>query len=108
MEIVSIEKRTFDEMAKRFEEFAGRVDEICRAHNDKAMSKWLDNQEVCQILNISPRTLQTLRDNGTLAFSQIYHKAYYLPEDVMRILPVVQPAQKAKADSAYDKIRDAV
>lgn len=26
---------------------------------------WLDNQDVCQILNISPRTLQTLRDRST-------------------------------------------
>ena len=50
---------------------------------------WLDNQDVCQILNISPRTLQTLRDNGTLAYSQINHKVYYKPEDVESILHVV-------------------
>ena len=41
------------------------------------------------MLNISPRTLQTLRDNGTLAFSQINHKVYYKPEDVESILYVV-------------------
>ena len=35
------------------------------------MNGWMDNQEVCRQLNISPRTLQTLRDNGTLAYSQI-------------------------------------
>ena len=50
---------------------------------------WLDNQDVCQILNISPRTLQTLRNNGTLAFSQINRKVYYKPKDVERILYVV-------------------
>ena len=50
---------------------------------------WLDNQDVCQMLNISPRTLQTLRDNGTLAYSQINHKVYYKLEDVESILHVV-------------------
>ena len=42
--------------------------------NDKRLGDWLDNQDVCQMLNISPRTLQTLRDNGTLAYSQINYK----------------------------------
>ena len=30
--------------------------------------------------------MQTLRDNGTLAYSQINHWVFYKPEDVMRIL----------------------
>ena len=46
------------------------------------MNKWLDTQDVCQTLNICPRTVQTLRDNGTLAYTQISHKTYYKPEDV--------------------------
>ena len=86
MEIVSIAKRTFDEMARRFEEFAGRVDEICRAHNDKAMSKWLDNQEVCQILNISPRTLQDYRNDGRIPYRQLGGKILYAESDIERIL----------------------
>jgi hypothetical protein len=44
------------------------------------LGEWLDNQDVCQMLNISPRKLQTLRDNGTLAFSQINRKVYYKPK----------------------------
>ena len=55
---------------------------------------WLDNQDVCQMLNISPRTLQTLRDNGTLAYSQINRKVYYKPENVKRILYVVAGSDK--------------
>ena len=38
--------------------------------NDKGLGDWLDNQDVCQMLNISPRTLQTLRDNGTFLLRQ--------------------------------------
>jgi len=55
----------------------------------KKLGEWLDNQDVCQMLNVSPRTLQTLRDNGTLAYSQINRKVYYKPEDVDSVLHVV-------------------
>ena len=47
----------------------------------------MDNQDVCLRLEISPRTLQTLRDTGRLAFTQIQRKIYYRPEDVERLLP---------------------
>lgn len=97
MEIVSIEKRTFEEMMAKFDSFARRMESICQCHGDKGMSKWMDNQDVCRILNISPRTLQTLRDNGTLAYSQINHKTYYLPEDVRRIVSVVESKRKGTA-----------
>jgi hypothetical protein len=85
MEIISIEARTFEAMTERFKQFVQRVNSLCRPQC-KSLGKWFDNQEVCMILNISKRTLQTYRDNGTLPFSQINHKMYYKPEDVERIL----------------------
>ena len=50
------------------------------------MGRWLDNQDVCQILNISLRTLQTYRDNHTLPYTQIGYKMYYKPEDIERLI----------------------
>ena len=38
-----------------------------------------------------------LRDNGTLAYSQINHKMFYKPEDVMRI---IKPVERKRADRA--------
>lgn len=95
MELVIIEKKTFEEMVAKFDYFVSRVENLCRKNCDKRMNKWLDNQDVCRILNISPRTLQTLRDNRTLAYSQISHKTYYKPEDVQSIVPVVEDKKKA-------------
>lgn len=86
MEIINVEARTWEAMMSRFEAFAEKVDKLCDAGEDKVMKKWLDNQDVCQILNISKRTLQTYRDNGTLAYAQINHKVFYKPEDVEKVI----------------------
>jgi len=94
MEIVSIERKTFEAMVAKFDRFVQRMEAIYQRHGDKTMSEWMDNQDVCSMLNISPRTLQTLRDNGTLAYSQINHKTYYRPEDVQRIVSVVEERRK--------------
>lgn len=94
MEVITIEKQTFEEMIAKFDEFVNRVERICHRNSAKGMGEWLDNQDVCRILNICPRTLQTLRDNGTLAYSQIHHKIYYKSEDVRRTLPIVEDKRK--------------
>ena len=97
MEILIIQKEAFEEMAAKFSRFTERVDAILAKQGGKSLNGWMDNQEVCRQLNISPRTLQTLRDNGTLAYSQINHKVFYKPEDVMRI---VKPVERKRADRA--------
>jgi len=94
MEIVSIEKKTFEELVAKFDRFVRPLEGLCPRHGGKKKSEWMDNQDVCRMLNISPRTLQTLRDNGTLAYSQINHKTYYRPEDVQRIVSIVEDRRK--------------
>ena len=95
MEVVSIERSTYEELLTSFNSFVTKMKEMASRGNDKRLDNWLDNQDVCQMLNISPRTLQTLRDNGTLAYSQINRKVYYKPEDVERILHIVAGRDKA-------------
>ena len=89
MEVISIERSTYEELLTNFNSFVTKMKEMASRGNDKGFGDWLDNQDVCQMLNISPRTLQTLRDNGTLAYSQINRKVYYKPEDVESILHIV-------------------
>jgi len=89
MEVVSIERSTYEELLTGFNSFVAQMRAMADRGTDTKLGEWLDNQDVCQMLNISPRTLQTLRDNGTLAFSQINRKVYYKPEDVESILHVV-------------------
>lgn len=85
MEIINVEASTFEAMMARFETFAKRVDSLCRNSGDKSMQEWLDGQEVCQLLSISKRTLQTYRSNGILPYSQIGHKILYRSDDVKQV-----------------------
>ena len=94
MEIVSIEKKTFEMMVASFNALAEKVAALRRRSDGGRMERWLTGEEVCGQLRISPRTLQTLRNNGTLAYSQINHKTYYRPEDVQRIVSVVEDRRK--------------
>ena len=81
MEVISIERSTYEELLTSFNSFVTKMKEMASRGNDKGFfaskankferGDWLDNQDVCQMLNISPRTLQTIRNNGTLAYSQI-------------------------------------
>ena len=86
MEIINVEARTFEAMMSRFEAFAERIDALCAANGEKTLQKWLDNEDVCKILTLSKRTLQTYRDNGTLPHTRIEHKMYYRPADVEQLI----------------------
>ena len=82
MEIVTIEKKTFEEMKSRFNQFSEHVRQLCSRYRPPEKMNWLDNADVCEKLNVSKRTLQTYRDGGLLAYSQINPKIYYRLEDV--------------------------
>jgi len=86
---VVIDKVTFERMLSGFENLAEKVERLCREHGDLGEREWLDSNDVCRLLGISPRTLQTMRENGTLAYTKISHKVYYKPEDVKAVFPSV-------------------
>ena len=49
MEIISFEKRTFEEIAAKLDRFVQRVESLCREHGGKETSEWMDNHEVPQV-----------------------------------------------------------
>ena len=66
MEIVSIEKKTFDEMMARMGAFVEKVAALQRKGDERRLARWLTGDEVCRQLRISPRTLMKLRDKDDL------------------------------------------
>ena len=55
-------------------------------NGDDILDTLLDGQDVMMKLHISPRTLQTLRSNGTVPYTRIGRKIYYFRQDIERIL----------------------
>ena len=78
MEIVCIDKKAFDEICNHFSEFEDRVNRLCQPNQDLGLKNWMDNQDVCQILRISKRTLQVYREKGLIPFARIKHKIFYI------------------------------
>jgi DNA-binding transcriptional MerR regulator len=60
-------------------------------HANFQRRKWLDNQEVCLMMNITKRTLQTYKDKGLLPYSKLNRKNYYKRSDVQALLEAGQP-----------------
>ena len=82
MEVVIIERKAFEALMMDVSSLTEKVNCLCGREKDRRMAKWMDNEEVCRLLRLSPRTLQTMRDKGLIACSQIGKKFYYRREDV--------------------------
>ena len=89
MEIVSIEKKTFEMMLASFNALSEKVAALKRKNDGGRLERWLTGEEVCGQLRISPRTLQTLRDRRLIGYSQINRRFYYKPEEVRRLIPLI-------------------
>jgi len=46
----------------------------------------LDNQDLCQLLQTSKRSVQRYRSSGTLRYHMLWHKVYYKESDVQDFL----------------------
>ena len=96
VDLIGIERDAFYGMQADFDKFADEMKKMLSrgADIDKRLGNWVDSQYVLKTLQISERTLQTFRDNGTLAYSQIGHKMFYKPEDVEAIFQEVDDYKK--------------
>lgn len=77
-----IDLEVIDEIITKTQTITREIDALKNKHDDKYLGKWMDAQDVCLTLNISPRTLQTYRDEGKIGYTQINRKIYYKSEDV--------------------------
>ena len=46
----------------------------------------LDNQDLCELLNTSKRSIQRYRSSGTLKYQMLWHKVYYKESDVLEFI----------------------
>lgn len=95
MEIISMDRRVFEAMVSGVENLEAKVMALHRKQEDLGLKRWLDNQDVCQLLGIGKRTLQSYREKGLLPYSLFRHKIFYKKEDVERSLEVSHHSGKS-------------
>jgi hypothetical protein len=74
---------------KIFNEIGSLRDELKeqKVKSSKKLSDiWFDNQEVMELLKVSPRTLQNMRDTQVLPYSKVGGKIYYKSTDIEKLL----------------------
>ncbi len=82
MEVITIERQAFEQLLQEMQLLTARVEMLSRKCQDKKLSKWISNEDVCELLRISPRALQELRYKHKISYTQIGRKFYYRPEEV--------------------------
>ncbi|QHC86145.1 DNA-binding protein [Empedobacter brevis] len=92
MEIIAIQKSVIEGMKNELKVLLELTENATRKYTPIFKEeKWLDNQEVCLIMNITKRTLQTYKDKGLLPYSKLNRKNYYKLSDVQALLEAGQP-----------------
>ena len=84
MEIVNIEVNAFMEMNNILFKIEKQLKGLNSSKSE--LSEWLDNQDVCILMNISDRKLLSLRQKGLNPFSRIDRKVYYKKEDIQKFI----------------------
>lgn len=97
MEITVLDIQILGALRKEVKEVSKLIQEITSPYKAlQQATKWLDQQETCQLLNISKRTLQTYRAKGILGATQINRKTYFRLSDVELLIQSERPLKKQK------------
>lgn len=85
MEVVTIEKDTFEEITQEVNEVISMAEDLLRKFKP-ARTEWLDHKNVCMMLNISKRTLQNYKDQKIIPYTRISRKSYFKLSDIENYL----------------------
>lgn len=84
MEIKFISTEAYQHLINKLDDIASKIGQ--KTIESPLDEIWLDIQEVCILLKISKRTLQSYRDNKILPYSQISGKIYFKASDIQHHL----------------------
>lgn len=92
----------FERLTVRFDRIDRHLEKMAIKEKLLEGERLLDNQDVCQLLNVSKRTLQRYRSSGELPYQMIYHKTFYKESDVEAFIK----ANFAKGENQEDENLD--
>ncbi len=91
MEVIALQKSVMDDMTNELKELLDFTENATRKYTSIfKKEEWLDNQEVCMMLNITKRTLQNYKNKGLLPYSKFNRKNYFKRSDVQALFDAGQ------------------
>lgn len=86
-ELITIESGEFRELTGQIDKARNSVVAVRKKHRPTiADERYMSGEEVMEYLHISPRTLQTLRDNSVIGFTTIGGKILYPERELQKVL----------------------
>jgi hypothetical protein len=82
MLVITIESEAYKSLVQKLDSIEAKT----APKPQSPENTWLDNQELCLFLKVTPRTLQNYRDQGILPYTQIGGKIFYRQSDVFKVL----------------------
>ncbi|MGW1453760.1 helix-turn-helix domain-containing protein [Salegentibacter agarivorans] len=77
---------TTDDLRDFKMELLDDIKELLTNQDSGTLKKYLKSQEVMNLLQISPGTLQNLRVNGTLPYSKVGGIIYYDAQEIQKVM----------------------
>jgi hypothetical protein len=78
--------RCFLQLNERVEKIEKEIEKLKKSPDALIKEEWMDGQDVMFALNISRRTLCTLRTSGRLFPTKLNKKFYYKVSDIQQLL----------------------
>ena len=84
MNVITIESEAYQALVDKIDSLSQLLD----AHQQTVDpdEAWVDSDDVCSFLKISPRTLQRLRSSGNITYSTLGGKTYYTISEIKKLL----------------------
>ncbi|PQV51449.1 helix-turn-helix protein [Jejuia pallidilutea] len=67
-------------------ELLNAIKKILIKHNGSGLKKYLKSSEVMDLLHISPGTLQSFRDNGTIPYTKMGNIIFYEADEIQKVM----------------------
>jgi hypothetical protein len=85
VEVITIESKAFKQLMKKLDVLSDNVNSLKPSAENEDES-WVDSHDICEFLKVSERTLQRLRANGKISYTNLGGKYYYQISQVKKLL----------------------
>lgn len=91
--IVIINESTFTKWMERVKELLSVLHYQEQQVKNKGIGTWLDTSEVCAMLNLSKRSVQSMRERGELPYTKIEGRIYHRTDDLAKMMEVTMKSK---------------